>query len=55
MALKVEISKLFQYGISSQESNHFSVMFRSVKEFFRVTKKYFLEASCVSLYFAAKA
>ena len=41
MALKVEISKLFQCGISSQKSNHFSVMFRSVKEFFSCYKKVF--------------
>ena len=30
-------------------------MFRSVKEFFSCYKKYFLEASCASLHFAAKA
>ena len=55
MALKVEVSKPFQYGISSQKSNHFSVMFRSVKQFFSCYKKVFLEASCASLHFAAKA
>ena len=55
MALKVEVSKLFQCGISSGQSNHFCRDVPKCKRVFEVLEKYFLEASGASLLTAAKA